>query len=249
MRVLALDTTSRGGSVALVGDGGVIAERAGDATRSHAEQLPGELLSLLEEQGVDSSAVDVFAVAAGPGSFTGLRIGIATMQGLAFVHRRGLVAVSALEAIAHTASAGRSPGTIVAAWMDAHRHDVFSALYRVAGALPFATDRLIELEAASVGSPGATLRRWEERFVPDVFAGDGAVLYASMLAGRGPVVAPGLLAGPLGRIALLRARDGQTIDPAAVHPLYVRRPDAELAREQRADQPQGTPGPQRQSSS
>jgi tRNA threonylcarbamoyladenosine biosynthesis protein TsaB len=245
MRVLALDTTSRGGSVALVEDGGVIAERAGDATRSHAERLPGELLSLLEENGLDSSAVDVFAVAAGPGSFTGLRIGIATMQGLAFVHRRGLVAVPALEAIAHTASAGCSPGTIVAAWMDARRRDVFSALYRVADALPFTTDRLIELEAASVGSPDGTLRRWEERFVPDIFAGDGAVLYASMLAGRGAVVAPALMAASLGRIALLRARDGQTIDPAAVHPLYVRRPDAELAREQPPHQPRGARGTQR----
>jgi tRNA threonylcarbamoyladenosine biosynthesis protein TsaB len=244
MRVLALDTTSRGGSAAIVDDGRVIAERAGDATRSHAERLPGELLSLLEEQGLASSAVDVFAVVAGPGSFTGLRIGIATMQGLAFVHRRGLVAVSALEAIAHAASAGRTPGTIVAAWMDAHRRDVFTALYRVADAAPFSADRLIELEAASVGSPGATLRRWEERFMPDVFAGDGAVLYTSLLAGR-DVVAPGLLAGPAGRMALLLARERKTIDPSAVHPLYVRRPDAELAREQLIDQPQGTPGGQR----
>src|SRR5207249_912032 len=100
MLVLALDTTTRAGSVALVDEDEVVEERAGDATRSHAERLPGEVQSLLEGQGLTSAAIDLFAVAAGPGSFTGLRIGIATMQGFAFVHRRRIVPVSALEAMA-----------------------------------------------------------------------------------------------------------------------------------------------------
>src|SRR5918996_523431 len=106
MRVLALDTTSRGGSVAIVEDGRVVAERAGDATRSHAERLPGELLSLLEEQGLASPAVDVFAVVAGPGSFTGLRIGIATMQGLAFAMEAPLIGISGFDALATARSTG-----------------------------------------------------------------------------------------------------------------------------------------------
>ena len=91
MRVIALDSTTRAGSVALVEDDCVIDERAGDASRPHAERLPGEIVDLAAAHGVALADVDLFAVASGPGSFTGLRIGIATMQGLAFVHGRRLI--------------------------------------------------------------------------------------------------------------------------------------------------------------
>src|SRR4051812_37344406 len=101
MRVLALDTTTRAGSVALVEDDRVVAERAGDPARSQGQRLPGDLADL----GAPWTAIDVFAVASGPGSFTGLRIGIATMQGLALVTGGRLVGVSALEALAQIASA------------------------------------------------------------------------------------------------------------------------------------------------
>src|SRR4030088_1607246 len=113
MRVLSLDTTTRGGSVALVDDSGVVDERSGDPSRTHAERLPDEILTLLEANAVPMSAIDVFAVASGPGSFTGLRIGIATIQGLAFVHRRPGAAVSALDALAHAAAVDLAPGALV----------------------------------------------------------------------------------------------------------------------------------------
>src|SRR6058998_3716690 len=168
MRVLALDTTTPAGSVALIEDDRVEDERRGDAARTHAERLPGERLS--------ASDIDLFAVASGPGSFTGLRIGIATIQGLAFVHRRPVVGVSALDALAWAASAGAKAGTLVAGWMDAHRGEVFSALYRVTDAAPLALDRLVEIDAVAVGDPAATLARWAARGSAEtpVFVGDGA---------------------------------------------------------------------------
>src|SRR5579859_7501705 len=106
MRVLALDTTTRAGSVALIVDDesrGVtrIVERAGDATRTHAQRLPGDLAALLADYQLSWTDIDLFAVASGPGSFTGLRIGIATMQGLALVGKRPIVGVSALDALGH----------------------------------------------------------------------------------------------------------------------------------------------------
>ena len=85
MRVLALDTTTRGGSVAIAEDGRVVFERVGDGARSHAERLPAELIDAVQTVGWSLADIDLFAVASGPGSFTGLRIGIATMQGLAVV--------------------------------------------------------------------------------------------------------------------------------------------------------------------
>src|SRR5262245_60617353 len=144
MRVLALDTTTRAGSIALVENDQVLAERSGDGSRSHAERLPADLLSLLKACGSSLSQVDAFAVAAGPGSFTGLRIGIATMQGLAFVARRRIVPVSALEALAQLASRECPPGRLVSAWIDAFRGEVFSALYRVTDAPLFSRGRVLE---------------------------------------------------------------------------------------------------------
>ena len=84
MLVLALDTTTSSGSCALARDGRVVREQVNDAPNAHAERLPGDLMSLLDGANLRLADIDVFAVATGPGSFTGLRIGIATMQGLAF---------------------------------------------------------------------------------------------------------------------------------------------------------------------
>jgi tRNA threonylcarbamoyladenosine biosynthesis protein TsaB len=241
MRVLSLDTTTRAGSVALMIDGRVVEERSGDASRTHAERLPAEMIALLAAHGRTLADIDLFAVASGPGSFTGLRIGIATIQGAAFVHHRPVVAVSALEALAHAGSTSARPGEVVGAWIDAHRHDVFSALYRVAAAEPFAPDRLVEIEGPQVGTPAETLARWR----PDLtgrspaILGDGAVLYADIVAAEAGSAGPAVrvlqptpsLAGAIALIALGLARIGTAVEAAGVRPLYVRRPDAEIARD------------------
>ena len=236
MYVLALDTTTRDGSVALVDEHHVIEERRGDAARSHAERLPGELVALAAAHGLSVSEIDLFAIASGPGSFTGLRIGIATIQGLALTSGRRIVAVSALEALAE--SAAIAPATWVAAWMDARRQEVFTALYRISDAVAFSPERLIEEEEPVVGRPAATLTRWMSRIRDEnvIFAGDGAVQYADAISSCASVgwrILPQvpLLAGTIGLMAAARAKHGDTIDPAAVHPLYVRRPDAEIVRD------------------
>ena len=182
------------------------------------------------------AAVDLFAIASGPGSFTGLRIGLATIQGLAFVTNRPIVGVSALEAVAHAASGGAKTGTVIGAWMDAHRREVFSALYRVTSAAPFDPGRLAEIEPAAVGNPATTLARWAGLASgPWIVAGDGAAAYAALIRDNGldaaVVIDPSPLAGAIGRIAVARARRGEAVAPAAIRPLYVRRPDAEIARE------------------
>jgi len=231
---MALDTTSRAGSVALVDDGGIVDERTGDASRAHGERLPGELAAL----GVDWLSVDVFAVCAGPGSFTGLRIGIATIQGLAFVAKRPVVGISALEAVAQLAGRDRADGDTIAAWIDAQRGEVFSALYRVANAAVFAPERLVEVEPPSVASPSATLAAWSRHgWRSAKFAGDGAVRYAAALPAGGAIMqvarlAP--LAGAVGLMAAVRAARGEAGPPDAVRPLYIRRPDAELQRQRQA---------------
>jgi tRNA threonylcarbamoyladenosine biosynthesis protein TsaB len=228
MRVLALDTTVRVGSVALVEDGQIVSERVGDAFRTHGERLPGELLAL----GAPFGTIDVFAVASGPGSFTGLRIGIATVQGLAVVTGRPVVGVSALEAHAQLASRALSAGALVACWMDAQRGEVFSALYRVTPAPVFTPERLIELEGPAVAAPARTLAEWSSHpSHSTTFTGDGAVRYAAILPHAGAfLIAPVPVAGAIGRLAEVSAARGLAVPPENVHALYVRRPDAELHR-------------------
>lgn len=232
MRVLALDTTTRMLSAAVVEDDRVLAECVDSSARSHAERLPGDLLSALDACGVPLSTIDVFAVAAGPGSFTGLRIGIATIQGLAFVNRRRVVAVSALDALAHAAAGEARAGEVIGVWIDAHRREVFSTLYRAADAPPFDRHRIVEIDAPAVGTPAAIQDRWETRgTVPGVMIGNGAELYESMVIGRARIIPGPPLARVIGRVAAVRATAGETIGPAAIQPLYVRRPDAEIARD------------------
>src|SRR5687767_3245061 len=175
MLVLALDTTTRQGSVALARDGALVATYAGDPAITHGERLPGDLVRVLDAHGLRVSDVDVFAVAAGPGSFTGLRIGIATMQGLALANEKSLVGVSALDAIKEAVnsqlSASSSIGD-VAVWIDAQRGQVFSAVYDVRGVV----------EPALVDKPADILRRWaRERSYVRAFAGDGAIAYSDLI--------------------------------------------------------------------
>jgi tRNA threonylcarbamoyladenosine biosynthesis protein TsaB len=229
MRVLALDSTTRSGSVALVERDVVLDEREGDPSRTHGERLPAELAQL----GAAWSTIDIFAVASGPGSFTGLRIGIATMQGLALVTGRPVAGVSGLEAHAQIASQLVDPGALVACWIDAQRGEVFSALYRTTVAPAFTRERLVEIEAPAVADPVSTLRAWAQYDLRSgIFAGDGVARYASTIGGgeSGPRIAPlALLAGAIGRMAA--ASSGLAASPSAIHPLYVRRPDAELHRD------------------
>jgi tRNA threonylcarbamoyladenosine biosynthesis protein TsaB len=239
MLVLALDTTTRAGSLALARDGALVEALVGDHLRPHAERLPVDIMRLLQRHGLTPFDVDVFAVAIGPGSFTGLRIGIAAIQGLAFASNRPVVGVSALEALAYAVLGGGSvwPLSRVGVWMDAQRDEVFSAVYeRAEGDAPA---HLRTVDEPAVGEPRATALRWHALAAGAWFpvAGDGAVRYRQVLEGvAGPAVqvidspplAPSILA-----LAEARARAGEAAPPHAIRPLYIRRPDAELARDRR----------------
>jgi tRNA threonylcarbamoyladenosine biosynthesis protein TsaB len=236
MRVLALDTTTRAGSVALVEDDRIVDERRGDGARTHAARLPAEITALLDAHHVALADIDLYAVASGPGSFTGLRIGIATIQGLAFVHARRVVAMAAHEALAHMGRGNAPPGTVIAAWMDAHRGEVFAALYRVTDAAAFSREGLVEIEGPTVGPPSVTLARWAALSdpLPARFVGDGATLFAAEIRASAPaagVVDAPPLAGAIGRLALSRV--SEAVDPGAIRALYVRRPDAEITRDEK----------------
>jgi tRNA threonylcarbamoyladenosine biosynthesis protein TsaB len=228
MIILALDTSTRTGSCAVVAGDDVLAEMPGDPQRTHGARLPGDLMTVLARARVALEEVGVFAVATGPGSFTGLRVGIAAMQGLALAADRPLVGVSALHALADAAS-DTPAAARVATWVDAWRGEVYAALF----------EGVQEVEEPSVEPPDrilARLRGRRTRFVGDGVAAHRDTIQAVMGfdAEIAAAVEP-LLAGIIGRLARAEVEAGRRPGPADIQPLYVRRPDAELARDARVE--------------
>lgn len=218
MKVLGVDTTTSRGSVALVDAGELLGEVRLTSQASHSRRLLPAVAFLLDALGLEPAAVEGLAVTTGPGSFTGLRIGISTVQGLSLGLGRPCLGVAALDVIAARAV---GEGEVLAAVMDAWRDEVYGALYDAA-ARP--------LSGPFVEPPRAFLAR-----VPAgsaVFAGEGALRYRELIARERPAAAfsrrSPYLAGTLARIAEPRLLAGEGVDASALRPLYVRPADAKL---------------------
>ena len=206
----------------------------GDPARTHGERLPGDMLMLLEKHGRHVEEVDLFAVCAGPGSFTGLRVGLATVQGLALVHDRPILGASTLEVLAYAGLWGLAKDdarpAVVIPWMNAHRGEVFAATYAVRSRVV-----LEPRHAPSVGTAKALLEAWAAE-IPEtltLFVGDAVdesiadrVCDAFLSPGSPP------LAPVVARLAHVRGL-APAVPAHAIRPVYVRRPDAEIARERR----------------
>jgi len=233
MRVLAMDTTAPPGSLALWEDGTVRLERRIQDVRPFGECLPEAVLDALRDTGWTLPGVDLFVVGSGPGSLTGLRVGIATAQGLAFACAKPLVGVSALEALAQAGAGGREAHLVVA-WSDARRGEVFAQCFGTAG------ETLESIEGPVVGDPAFLASRWAAlaagRRVTVIGSAAAATteLWTS-LAGAGIAFrdAPAL-ASTMAGLGARAARCGLAGPPHALAPLYVRRPDAEVARDRAA---------------
>lgn len=229
MIVLALDTTTRGGSAAVTDDERVLAVVRGDDARTHGERMPAEMARALSEAGVDRARIDVLAVATGPGAFTGLRIGLASMQGLAMTLNRPVIGVSALDALAEQTAS--TEVELIVPWMDAQRGDVFATL------IDRASRSVIEPPTAS--SPGALLESWAAHLSTRsaIFIGDAAMRDADLITrqrdAQWVVRAPEPLAPQIAQLAFRKVFNGESGSPHALEPIYVRRPDAEIERERR----------------
>ncbi|MEO8680467.1 MAG: tRNA (adenosine(37)-N6)-threonylcarbamoyltransferase complex dimerization subunit type 1 TsaB [Vicinamibacterales bacterium] len=247
MLILALDTTTRGGSVAVTNDDRLLALVPGNDARTHGERLPEELATALEQAGVARGDLDLLAVATGPGAFTGLRIGLATIQGLAMALHRPVAGISALDALAWQMR--DEPVGFLVPWMDAQRGDAVAAIYRTGRAFLSAEARGAKAEGLPVAStPLALLEKWRDQLGGHsaVFAGDAVVRDADLIArvgqGRWRTVTHAPLAPAIAALARQQALAGLAGPPHALEPIYVRRPDPEIERE-RQGKPKGWPPP------
>lgn len=241
---LALDTTTRAGSVAVMRGASLMSVVHGDGRRTHGERLPGEIEEALTRAGIRASELQLLAVASGPGAFTGLRIGLATIQGLAMVLNLPVIAVSALDALALSAIAtsvpeadltpqDTAPSVPMSVWIDAQRGEVFAAHYPPSQV----DDTPSPTSVPIVSTPEVALAAWPAR-PGTIFIGDGAVRYrAQILHAAGNqcrvIEPPPALAPFIAQLGVRRADRGEAGPPHAVQPLYVRRPDAELERQRR----------------
>ncbi|MBI1738870.1 MAG: tRNA (adenosine(37)-N6)-threonylcarbamoyltransferase complex dimerization subunit type 1 TsaB [Acidobacteria bacterium] len=229
MLVLAVDTSSASGSLAVLRDDQLLGVICTTGEENYSSRMFRQLEILLGELRLELPAFDLYAVAAGPGSFTGLRVGLAAVKGWAEVHAKPIAAVSALEAVAVQSSA---PGKWVAPVLDARRGQIFGALYeRGAHALRRHQDERVEKLSEFLAWLSAEFRENIEGG-PAFISPAPSLLYFELeksgfannpVGQASPVLAP--LIGQLGRE---RARRGETVDALHLDANYVRCTDAEL---------------------
>jgi len=220
--LLAVDTATSRCSVALGDEHGVLASSSVAGDRRHVEALVPAILAACRAAGVTLDDLDALAVDVGPGLFTGMRVGIATVQGLAV--GLGLVVhpVCSLDVLAHPLRHTDRP---VAAVIDARRGEVFRNLYRVGVEPGAATCCAPVALAEELGGPG----EWE---IPGrwLVVGDGAVRYRAefeaVVPGAEVVDAVPSAASVLALALAARAGGDPGIDPGALEALYLRSPDA-----------------------
>jgi tRNA threonylcarbamoyladenosine biosynthesis protein TsaB len=215
LRLLAFDTAGDGCSAGVFQDGRPLAVRSSDGGIGHAERLPRSIEAVLAEAGVDLDALDGLAVTVGPGSFSGIRTGLAAARGLALVTGLATVAVTTLEALAAPLFAGDAELPI-AAVMDARRGQVFLQRFAQAGA-SLGPPEAFTPEAAAATLAGA----WQ-------LVGNGAALVVPHLAQQAVAVTRGRLDAAGVALAAERAlAQGTTpVDGFGLHPCYARGADA-----------------------
>jgi tRNA threonylcarbamoyladenosine biosynthesis protein TsaB len=238
--ILAIETATRAGSVALARGREVLCSVAGDPTASHSNDLISSVEKVLGSAGVELSDVDLFAAAVGPGSFTGLRIGLATTKAFAVCTGKRCAGVSTLAAIAH--AAGKSDGTV--SLLPAGRGEVFAQLFSVDEADVQGLDSAAHLTLKAIleryrgarkmvwAGEGAhlqaeSLRAWA-RANEISFGEPGPVLSISSQTGWSLAAPEAQLAISIAALALKAYGNGNTVGPDELRAVYVRASDAEI---------------------
>jgi tRNA threonylcarbamoyladenosine biosynthesis protein TsaB len=221
--LLAVDTTTPGGSVALLEGEALLGEVGLESGATHSARLFRSVDFLLGALGREIGAVEAFAVAVGPGSFTGLRIGVAAVKSLAFASGRPVAPVSSLLALAAKLADAGAP--LVCPLLDAKKEEIYAALFEAG------PSGLTEVVPQGAYDPEAFFARLPAGR-PIAFAGSGLALYRAGLAARVgdaarfPARSP-FIAAEVGRIGAGLIRAGRGVAAGALEPLYLRRSQAE----------------------
>lgn len=216
--ILSVETATLAGSVSLSRGEEIVAARAGDSGVSHSNTLLHDIDDLLGEARVELSEIDLFAVATGPGSFTGLRIGVATVKALAATLDRPCAGIPTLQAVA--LAAGASPRSV--ALLPAGRGEVFAQLFSVSeDGVVTALDDAVHISPQKLAEKYGSLENV-------LWCGEGAIANRALID-RGQIAPPSSnLAIHIASLALARFREQKLEQADALQAIYVRPSDAEL---------------------
>ena len=215
-RILCLDTTSEFGSIAILDGDNLVEEVLLHAPDGFGHVLYDHLGQLLSRHGWTLPTIDCFAATSGPGSFTGVRVGLAAVKGLAEASGRPVAAVSNLQALAWFGS-----GALRATVLDARRGEIYGAVYD-AGLAAVAEETVIRFPDWLASLPGDQLE-----FISTDFAPFRPALAGTRFENAAVTHAPRAIAAAVGHIAAERLRGGVVEDAAVIDANYIRRSDAE----------------------
>ncbi len=228
MRILAIDTSTMLGGIAIMDESGLIAESRLNVKSTHSERLMTEIEHCLRQSGLSIPDIDVFAVATGPGSFTGLRIGLSTVKGFSYATGKPIVSVPTLEALAWNFPYSRYP---VCTMLDARKKEVYAALFA------WENNCLTKIINEASVNPEEFMRRYllPANYQKIIFAGEGTIIYKDEIIramGEKAVFAPYEKTVPspanVAAIGLKKALLNEFSDPISLTPIYIRKSEAEV---------------------
>jgi tRNA threonylcarbamoyladenosine biosynthesis protein TsaB len=232
MLILAVDTSTQAGSVAVLRDERLLGVVSTWVEETYSSRMFRHLEFLLDELSMKTGQFDLFAVAAGPGSFSGLRVGLAAAKAWAEVHQKPIAAVSALEAVAaqvRVSSSEEGDLPLLVPMIDARRGQVYAGVYRPT------SKGLIRQGDESVMEPAEFLAALRDQVLdaPVIFVTPTPEILAVALAASPFRDSPALTASPvlapaIGLLGLAHARRGELVDALHLQANYIRRSDAEL---------------------
>jgi len=221
--LLTLDTSTQAGSVAVSRGETLLGEILLNVKSTHTDRLLLTIRQLLADTGLRLEELDALAVVLGPGSFTGLRVGVATVKGLAMAAGKPVVGVSTLQTLAMQAPFSSHPLCVL---LDARKKEVYAGLYHWEGGRP------VPVRPEVVSEPEELLEAIEGE---TLFAGDGSVAYRTLISRRlgsrahfvpWPLHPP--RASAAAALALAALRQGETIPLPQLAPRYIRPSEAEI---------------------
>jgi tRNA threonylcarbamoyladenosine biosynthesis protein TsaB len=231
------------GGVAIMDNlSGLIAEVRVNVKSTHSERLMTEIDYVLRQAGLKIADIDIFAVAIGPGSFTGLRIGLSTVKGFSYATGKPIVSVPTLEALAWNFPYCRYP---VCTMLDARKKEVYSALFkwdgegflRLIDEMSIKVDKLLEKIKQSNPTSSPFSKGGKGGFFDKkvVFTGEGVILYRNKIVevmGEKAIFATPekMIPSPanVASIAIIKASRGEFSQPVNLIPFYIRRSEAEM---------------------
>lgn len=223
MKVLAIETATMAGGIAVIEDDTFIGEVRINVKVAHAERVMTSVDWLLKASGLSINDIDAFAVSIGPGSFTGLRIGLSTAKGLSYAAKKLIVPVPTLDAFAAML---RFSAYTVCPMLDARKNEVYAGLYR------WDNGECRKIIPETAIAPAELLKEIKGR---TIFTGEGAKMYRELIIEKlrgdavfAPPSAMSPSASSVAEIAIEKLKGGITADPASLVPFYLRRSEAEI---------------------